>query len=71
MRIECDRCGKVQMLNETHKKRSNMLIRDILARMRHDGCGGRGRTDQHALRYDAHRHLSLRRMTRCTSVPAS
>jgi hypothetical protein len=28
------------MLNEAHVKRSDMLIRDIVARMRHDGCGG-------------------------------
>jgi hypothetical protein len=41
MRIECDRCGKVQMVNETHMQRRAMLIRDIISRMRHDGCGGR------------------------------
>jgi hypothetical protein len=42
LRIECDRCGKVQMVNEVPMKRgATMLIRDILARMRHDGCGGR------------------------------
>jgi hypothetical protein len=42
LRIECDRCGKVQMVNQVHMKRgATMLIRDILARMRHDGCGGR------------------------------
>jgi len=41
MRITCDRCGKDRMLNEAHTKRSDMLIRDIIARMRHDGCGGR------------------------------
>ena len=29
------------MLNEAHMKRSDMPIRDIIARMRHDGCGGR------------------------------
>ena len=29
------------MLNEAHLKRSDMRIRDIIARMRHDGCGGR------------------------------
>ena len=40
LRIECDRCGKVQMVNEAHMKRGAMPIRDILARMRHDGCGG-------------------------------
>jgi hypothetical protein len=41
MRITCDRCGKDRMLNEAHVKRSDMLIRDIFARMRHGGCGGR------------------------------
>jgi hypothetical protein len=42
MRIEFDRCGKVRMLNETHTPQRNMPIHDIIARMRHDGCGGRG-----------------------------
>jgi hypothetical protein len=41
LRIECDRCGKVQMVNEAHMKRGAMPIRDIIARMRHDGSGGR------------------------------
>ncbi|MGA8195583.1 MAG: hypothetical protein WB902_19680 [Acetobacteraceae bacterium] len=42
LRIECDRCGKVRMVNEVHMKRgATMLIRDIIERMRHDGCGGR------------------------------
>jgi hypothetical protein len=40
MRIECDRCGKVSMLNESHMLVGNMTIRDILKRTRHDGCGG-------------------------------
>ena len=42
LRIECDRCGKVTMLNEVHAngRRRQMPIRDLLARMRHDGCGG-------------------------------
>jgi hypothetical protein len=41
MRITCDRCGKDRMLNETHTAQRYMLIRDIVAKMRHDGCGGR------------------------------
>ena len=42
LRIECDRCGKVQLINETHATRwRGHSLRDILARMRHDGCGGR------------------------------
>jgi hypothetical protein len=36
-----DRCGKIQMVNETHTPQGDMLIRDIIARLRHDGCGGR------------------------------
>ena len=41
MRITCKRCGKDRMLSETHTPPRDMLIRDIIARMRHDGCGGR------------------------------
>jgi len=41
LRIERDRCGKVQMINEVHFARPKMPIRAILAKMRHDGCGGR------------------------------
>ena len=41
LRIECDRCGKVQMINEAHFARPKMPIRAILAKMRHDGCGGK------------------------------
>ena len=41
LRIVCDRCGKERMISETHMPQGNMLIRDILGRMRHDGCGGR------------------------------
>jgi hypothetical protein len=40
MRIECDRCGKVQIVNESHAKWRDRTLRDILAKMRHDGCGG-------------------------------
>ena len=31
------------MLNETHTPQSDKLIRDIIAKLRHDGCGGRAR----------------------------
>jgi hypothetical protein len=36
LRIECDRCGKVSMLNEAHTtgRRREMPLRV------HDGCGG-------------------------------
>jgi hypothetical protein len=40
MRIECDRCGKVQMVNEVHAKWRDRTLRDILGKVRHDGCGG-------------------------------
>jgi hypothetical protein len=53
MRTTCDRCGKVQMVNEASTwKRSDMLIRDITARMRHDGCATAVRGEGGA----AHRH---------------
>jgi hypothetical protein len=41
LRIVCERCGKERMISETHMPQGDMLIRDILDRMRHDGCGGR------------------------------
>jgi len=41
LRIECDRCGKVQMVDEAHMQRGAMPIRDIIVRLPHDGCGGR------------------------------
>jgi hypothetical protein len=41
LRITCDRCGKDYMLSETDTAQRNMRIRDIIAKMRHDGCGGR------------------------------
>ena len=40
LRIECDRCGKTAMHNQTHFTRDHLPLRTILARMRHDGCGG-------------------------------
>jgi hypothetical protein len=41
-RTTCDRCGKVSMLNEAHTtgRRREMPLGALLARMRHDGCGG-------------------------------
>jgi hypothetical protein len=43
LKIICDRCGKDRMLNEVHApdRQREMPIRVLLARARHDGCGGR------------------------------
>jgi hypothetical protein len=41
LRIECERCGKVQMVNQVHFTRGHLSMRTILARTRHDGCGGK------------------------------
>jgi adenine-specific DNA methylase len=43
LRIECDRCGKIRMLSETHATTAqrDRTLRDLIAWMRHDGCGGR------------------------------
>jgi hypothetical protein len=43
LKITCDRCGKDRMLSETHapERQRSMPIRILLARARHDGCGGR------------------------------
>lgn len=41
LRITCDRCGKVQIVNEAHARAwRDRTLRQILTRMRHDGCGG-------------------------------
>jgi hypothetical protein len=41
LRVTCDRCGKDRIISETHTKQGDILLHDILKRMRHDGCGGR------------------------------
>ena len=43
LRITCDRCGKDRMISETHTSAAqrDLPLREIIARMRHDGCGGR------------------------------
>ena len=40
MRIECDRCGEMQMINQVHRRWDGMQVCDILDRMRHDACDG-------------------------------
>jgi hypothetical protein len=42
LRIECDRCGMVRMLHLAHVSagQRNMRLGDLLARARHEGCGG-------------------------------
>jgi hypothetical protein len=41
MRITCDRCGQDRVLNEVHTPHRALLLREIIRRARHDGCGGR------------------------------
>jgi hypothetical protein len=43
LKVTCDRCFKDRMLIESHasERQRNMTLRVLLARMRHDGCGGR------------------------------
>jgi hypothetical protein len=41
LRITCARCGQERMVNQVHAGQSDLPLRDILERMRHDGCGGR------------------------------
>jgi hypothetical protein len=38
--ITCDRRGKLQIINEAHAVWRGRSLGQILARMRHDGCGG-------------------------------
>jgi hypothetical protein len=42
LRIDCDRCGKVIMINESHAPTHlrGRTLAEILARWRHAGCGG-------------------------------
>jgi hypothetical protein len=41
LRVECERCGQERLFNEAHAAaQRHMPLREILARMRHDGCGG-------------------------------
>ena len=41
LRITCARCGQERTVNQVHVAKSDLALRDILERMRHDGCGGR------------------------------
>jgi hypothetical protein len=41
LRITCDRCGKDRMISERHTPQRDRAIRDILDRMRRDGCSDR------------------------------
>ena len=41
MRVPCERCGHERMVSQVHSGRSAMPLREILDKMRHDGCGGR------------------------------
>ena len=41
LRIECERCRKDRVINETHAPWRDFRLGAILARMRHEGCGGR------------------------------
>jgi hypothetical protein len=43
LRITCDRCGQQRVFSETHSAQGDMLIRDIIARMRHGWAAGQGR----------------------------
>jgi hypothetical protein len=41
MPITYDRCGKDRLLFETHTPQHDTQVREIIAKVRHDGCGGR------------------------------
>jgi hypothetical protein len=40
LRITCARCGQERMVNQVHAAKSDLPLRDILAKMRHERCGG-------------------------------
>jgi len=43
LRIECDRCNTIRLFDEAHLSPGERatLLRIFLARVRHEGCGGR------------------------------
>jgi hypothetical protein len=41
LRIECARCGKEWVVNEADAPWRDLWLAEILARARHEGCGGR------------------------------
>jgi hypothetical protein len=41
LRITCARCGQERMVNQVHTAKSDLPLRDMPAKMRHDGCSGR------------------------------
>jgi hypothetical protein len=43
LRIICDRCGGIIMHNEVRlpERQRGMILRVLLSRMRHEGCGGK------------------------------
>jgi hypothetical protein len=40
LRITCARCGQERMVNQVHAAKSDLPLRDIIEKMRHEGCGG-------------------------------
>jgi hypothetical protein len=40
LRITGDRCGKPQIINKPHTAWRDRSLRQIVTRVRHDGCGG-------------------------------
>ena len=39
-RVTCKRCYHERMFSEVHSAQRAMLFRDVIAKLRHDGCGG-------------------------------
>jgi hypothetical protein len=40
LRIECGRCGQAWIMNEAQAPQHDVLLADLLAHARHEGCGG-------------------------------
>jgi hypothetical protein len=60
------------MLNEAHTAQRDMLIRAIIAKMRHDGCGGRaGKVDTFAPGLDRMAYISVTRFIRDAQAAVS
>ena len=73
LRIECDRCGKPVMHNEAHltEHRRSMVLRVLLSRMRHDGCGGRAARVRAVRAISSSRSCLLRMRSSSSTAPIS
>jgi hypothetical protein len=69
MRITCGRCGKDRLVNEAHVRRRDLPIRELIAKLRHDGCGGQARRVELLTGIEAASSRPVRKIVRSTAEP--